>query len=91
MGLDTVEFILWAENEFEIQISEADADAESILTVGQFSTWVHHKLLDLHGSSASPEAEIFERIKNFLTAEFKIAPEKISRSSYFVQDLRLDQ
>jgi acyl carrier protein len=89
MGLDTVEFILWTEQEFEIEIP--DREAENIFTVGQFSTYIHHKLLDIHGAKAAAEAEIFERIKNFLIAEFNIAPETISRSSNFIKDLRLDQ
>lgn len=89
MGLDTVEFILWSEKEFEIEIP--DSDAEKILTVGQFSTYVHHKLLDIHGSNATSEAEIFVRIKKFLVSEFKLASEEISHSSNFVKDLRLDQ
>lgn len=89
MGLDTVEFILWAEKEFEIEIP--DGDAENILTVGQFSTYVHHRLLDIQGSNTIAETEIFERIKRFLVSEFRIAPDKIDRNSYFVKDLRLDQ
>ncbi len=89
MGLDTVEFILWSEREFEIEIPVGDA--EHILTVGQFSTYVHHKLLDIHGANATSEAEIFERITKFLVSEFKIAAEKINRTSHFVKDLRLDQ
>jgi acyl carrier protein len=89
MGLDTVEFILWSEKEFEIEI--LDSDAEKFFTVGQFSIFVHYKLLDAHGSNAISEAEIFERIKKYLVSEFKISPERISHSSNFVKDLRLDQ
>lgn len=89
MGLDTVEFVLWAEGEFEIEIPQTDA--ETIFTVGEFSTYVHQKLADIYGTKASPETEIFERIKKFLVTEFKIAPDKIHHSSYFVKDLRLDQ
>jgi acyl carrier protein len=89
MGLDTVEFVLWSEEEFHIEIP--DSDAQDIFTVGQFSTYVHLKLLDLQGSSATSEADIFERIKNFLVSEFNIAPDKIDRNSHFVKDLRLDQ
>lgn len=89
MGLDTVEFILWVEQEFEIEIP--DRVTATILTVGQFSTYIHDKLLDLHGSKASSEAEIFARIQKFLVAEFKISPEKISCNSTFVNDLGLDQ
>ena len=89
MGLDTVEFIIWSEKEFEINIPEIDA--QNILTVGEFSTYVYYKLLDLRGSNTTTEVEIFERIKKFLVSEFNISPDKISRVSSFVKDLRLDQ
>lgn len=89
MGLDIVEFVMWAEKEFEIE--NPDKDAEKILMVGEFSKYVHRKLSDMHGSSATPEAEIFDRIKKFLVIEFRIAPDKINHGSYFVKDLRLDQ
>lgn len=89
MGLDTVEFILWAEREFEIEIP--DRDTETILTVGQFTNYVHQKLFDVDSTKATSETEIFERIRNYFVAEFKIAPEKISRSSTFIKDLGLDQ
>lgn len=89
MGLDTIEFILWSEKEFEIEIP--DSDAENIITVGQFSTYVHNRLLDIQGSNASSEADIFERIKKFLVSDFKIAAEKIKRNSNFVKDLGLDR
>lgn len=46
MGPDTVEFILCSEREFEIAIR--NRDAENILTVCQFSTYVHQKLLYMH-------------------------------------------
>lgn len=88
MGLDTVEFILWAEQEFEIEIP--DNEAQNILTVGQFTAYVHHKLFDIHGAASKSEAEIFDRIKNFLITEFKIAPETIKRNSHFIKDLGLD-
>lgn len=89
MGLDTVELILWSEQEFELEIP--DSDTVNLFTVGLFSTYIHDKLFDLHGSKASSEAEIFARIKKFLVAELKIAPEKISRSSTFIKGLGLDQ
>lgn len=89
MGLDTVEFIMWLEKEFEINIPEIDA--QNILTVGESSTYVYYKLLDLRGSNTTTEVEIFERIKKFIVSEFNIAPDKINRVSSFVEDLRLDQ
>ena len=89
MGLDTIEFVLWAEKEFQIGIP--DEDAENILTVGQFSTYVCQKLQLKHGFKAPAEQVIFERIKKHLVSEYKIAPERISFNSHFVKDLRLDQ
>jgi acyl carrier protein len=89
VGLDTIEFILWSEKEFEIEIP--DSDAENIFTVGQFSTYVRNRLLDIHGTNAPSEVDIFERIKKFLVSEFKIAAEKINHNSNFVKDLRLDR
>jgi acyl carrier protein len=88
MGLDTIEFILWAEKEFQIEIP--DEDAENILTVGQFSTYVYRKLQARHGFDAPPEQKIFERIRKHLASEFKIAPDKIDCNSRFVKDLGLD-
>jgi len=89
MGLDTFEFVIWAEKEFHIRI--ADEDAENILTVGQFSTYVYRKLQAKQGFKAQAEHEIFERIKKHLVSEFKIAPDKINYDSRFVKDLGLDQ
>lgn len=88
MGLDTVELILWAEQEFEIEI--ADSDAAEILTVGQFAALIYAKLCDIQGSAALSEAEIFSRIKTFLVTAFKIAPARITADSHFIKDLRLD-
>lgn len=89
MGLDTIEFILWSEKEFEIEIP--DIDAENIFTVGQFSSYIRNRLFDIHGSNAPSEIDIFERIKKFLVIEFKIAAEKINHNSNFVKDLSLDR
>jgi acyl carrier protein len=88
LGLDTVEFILWAEKEFQIEIPAEDA--EVILTVGQFSNYVYRKLLTTHGFKSPTEQNIFGRIKNHLASEFRIAPDKINFDSRFVKDLGLD-
>lgn len=88
MGLDTIEILLWAEQEFGIEIP--DSEAAEILTVGQFASCIHGKLLDTQGTRAIAEAEIFSRIKTFLLTAFKIAPDRISTDSQFIKDLRLD-
>ena len=89
MGLDTIELVLWSEQEFEIDIP--DSEAVNIFTVGQFSRYIYQKLFELNGSAATTEVEIFELIKSFLVSEFGIPPDKINRNANFIKDLRLDQ
>jgi acyl carrier protein len=88
MGLDTVEFVLWAEKEFQIEIP--DKDAETIYTVGHFSTYVHQKLTLKLGLKVPSEQFIFNRIKEYIASEFKIAPDSIQRESRFINDLGFD-
>ncbi len=85
MGLDAVETILWAEKEFEIDIS--DSDAANIVTVGQFSIYIHNKLLMKQGFKALSEKIVFERVKTFLVTQFDIKPEWITREVEFAADL----
>lgn len=88
MGLDTVETILWAESEFGIPIP--DEDASTILTVGEFSLYIHHQLVLKDGTMAISEPQIFSAIKNYLASQFKIRPEIIVRNAAFVKDLGLE-
>jgi acyl carrier protein len=89
VGLDTVEFILWAEQEFEIEIP--DSDTAHILTVGQFTSYVLGKLQDAQGSASMTEAAVFDRIRTFLVTNFHVPADKISRDSQFITDLKLDR
>ncbi len=85
MGLDAVETILWAEKEFEIDIP--DSDAANIVTVGQFSAYIHNKLLMKQGFKAPSEKMVFERVKTFLVTQFEMKPEWITRDAEFIRDL----
>ena len=89
MGLDTIEFVLWAEKEFEIDFP--DQDAASIFTVGEFTSYVHGRLLDIQGTDALGEEAIFQRVKEFLVTNFRLSPDKISSDSHFINDIRLDR
>lgn len=89
MGLDSAEFVVWAEQEFEIDIPEADA--VDILIVGAFTAYVHGKLLDVQGSDALSEEAIFQKVKIFLISSFDVPADKITRESFFIKDLKLDQ
>jgi acyl carrier protein len=88
MGLDTVEFILWAEKEFQIRIS--NEEAANLLTVGELCAYIHRRLLIQGGVKGPTEPEIFVRVKAQLSTQFGIAPELISHDSQFVRDLGLD-
>jgi acyl carrier protein len=88
MGLDTIELVLWAEQEFEIEIP--DSDAAGILTVGQFATYIHLRQMEVFGGEAASVEEIFDRIKIFMATRFELSPDTIHFESQFIQDLRLD-
>ncbi len=88
MGLEAVETILWAEDEFGVKIS--DAEAGEIRTVGEFSLLIHHKLVLKQGFVSPSEQAVFERIKAYLVSYLKINPSDIHRASEFVKDLGFD-
>ncbi len=88
MGLDAVEFVLWAEKEFQVEIP--DKDAETIFTVGMFSAYIHQKLTARDGFKALSEQHTYNRIKEHIVSEFKISPEDIRRDSRFIKDLGFD-
>lgn len=79
---------MWAEQEFQIKI--LDADAAMIETVGAFARHIHYKLILKYGFSAPSEHEVFAKIKNFLVSEFKVNPELIRAEATFVKDLGLE-
>ena len=85
MGLDTVEFLLYAEKEFDIKIT--DAEAGEIYTVGQFSRLCQKKL---KLSDLMDEEQVFTRLKQILYQHFLNADAEIKREDLIVKDLGLD-
>lgn len=85
MGLDTVETVLWAEEEFGLEIP--DADAAEIRTVGEFSFYIHRMLALRDGFKAPTEGHVFEKIKKYLISNFEMKPEWITRQADFIKDL----
>ncbi len=89
MGLDTVEILLWAEKEFGIAITHADAGEVS--TVGGFTLLIYHLMLAQHGlKNTTSEEIIYNKIKALLIKQYGIKESQISRDAKFIQDLRLD-
>ena len=85
MGLDTVEFLLHAEKEFDIKITYAEAG--EIYTVGQFSRLCQKKLKP---SNLMDEEEVFTRLKQILHQHFLNDNAEIKREDLIVKDLGLD-
>ena len=89
MGLDTVEIILWAEKEFDIAIT--DAEAGEVSTVGDFSLLIYRLILAKHGlKNTTNEDIIYNKIKTMLIKQYLIKESQIGRNAKFVQDLRLE-
>ena len=89
MGLNTVELVLWAEKEFQVDIPSVDA--EKLLTVGQLSLYIQYKRQATKGLKVLTEKNVFARIKDRLVSEYKVEANTITRTSYFAADLQLDQ
>ena len=89
MGLDTVEIVLWAEKEFGIAIT--DADAGEVSTVGDFSQLIYNLLLIKNGLKNSINEEIiYNKIKTLLIKQYLVKESQINRNATFIADLRLD-
>lgn len=87
MGLDTVEFLMYAEKEFDIKIT--DEDAGNIYTVGEFSALCHQKLV-LKANNRLDEEHVFLKLKEILHQHFVNAKTEISRKHLIVKDLGLE-
>ncbi len=87
MGLDTVEFLLYAEKEFDIKIT--DEEAGEIYTIGQFSRLCHAKLL-IKPNNTFDEEQVFTRLKQILHKQFLNANAIIKREDLIVKDLGLE-
>ena len=89
MGLDTVEIVLWAEKEFGIAIT--DADAGEVSTVGDFSLLIYQLVLAKHGlKNTTNEETIYNKIKTLLIKQYLVKESQINRNATFIADLRLD-
>lgn len=86
MGLDIVEFLMLAEKEFGITIT--DAEAGEIYTVGQFSSLCHAKL-QADPDNNIDEPQVFSVLVQILREKFSIK-KSVKREDLIVNYLRMD-
>ncbi len=88
MGLDTVEFVLWAEKKFGIDIP--DEDVTHLYTVGEFCRYLAMALATRDGLTAPAHGAIYQTVVECLVREYRVPRDRISPDSRFVKDLGLE-
>ena len=86
MGLDAVELVIAIEEEFNLQIS--DADAEKLGLLGDLHDYVV-RALQQRGETPD-ETEVCERLKKIVVAQLGVRPEHVTKSAHIVNDLGAD-
>jgi len=87
MGLETVEIVVWAEEEFEISIP--DEEIRNIYTIGEFAKYIAEKVNSSNCDSITYQ-DTLPKIIDLLVDNYGVERCKINTSSKFVQDLGLD-
>jgi len=86
MGLDTVELVMAIEEEFSIEIPNADAARLGVL--GDLSDYI---VAALRQRGATPdEAQVWERLCALVVAQLGVRPDEVTRSAHVVNDLHAD-
>jgi acyl carrier protein len=86
MGLDTVELVMAIEEEFSIEIPNADSARLGVL--GDLSDYV---VAALRQRGETPdEAQVWERLSALVVAQLGVRPEEVTRSAHVVKDLHAD-
>jgi acyl carrier protein len=86
MGLDTVELIMAVEEEFNVEIPNADAAKLGVL--GDLHDYVVGAVRK-RGETPSEE-EVWQRLKKVVIAQLGVRPDEVKRSAHIVEDLRAD-
>ncbi len=102
MGLDTVEMVMEIEQEFGIDIP--DADAERIFTVGTLADYVWRRRQEvvkgiapaplpptpIHAPSADSYQAVLERVRRIVADHFGARLDDVQAHTRFVEDLHAD-
>lgn len=86
MGLDTVELVMAIEEEFSLEIP--DADAARLAVLGDLSDYIVAALRQR--GEIPDESHVWERLSALVVAQLGVRPEKVTRSAHIVKDLGAD-
>ena len=84
MGLDTVELVMTVEEEFALQIS--DADAAKMERVGDVHTFIL-KTLRERGESVN-DAQVWTRLREIVVEQLGVRPDEVTPTARFIKDLK---
>lgn len=84
MGIDIVELVMEAEEEFEIQIP--DQIAAGVTTAGELSELIRQRL----AARGLPELDPWPRVQRLISEQLGVALENVTPNSHFVRDLGCD-
>lgn len=87
MGLDAVELVIAAEEEFDLQIP--DAAAGEMQYVGDMHAFILNTLRERHGAEAVDEQDIWQRVKQIVVEQLGVNPESVTPTAHFIRDLNL--
>lgn len=86
MGLDTVELVMALEEEFGINIP--NADAEKLVVIGDMHDYIVRTLRQ-RGDTLD-EGQVWERLCAIVVEQLGVRPEEVTRTAHIVYDLRAD-
>ena len=87
MGLDTVELVMAIEEEFGVEIP--DADAERLRSVGDVASYVFEEL-QRRGRRDMDANSVIERVRAVTVAQLGVDPDVVFPWTRFVEDLGAD-
>ena len=87
MGLDTVELVMAVEEEFAIEIPNAEAG--SMERVGDMNAFVVRTLRE-RAESVVDDAHVWVRLREIIVEQLGVRPEEVTPTAHFIRDLRAD-
>ena len=88
MGLDTVELVMAVEQEFAIEIPNAEAG--KMERVGDMHAFVVRTLRQLDEAAVVHADQVWTRLREIIVEQLGVRPEQVTPTAHFIRDLRAD-